>query len=69
MARYIDISVPTSPRTTVYPGDPAPRFVWPYWTHEKGNPASVGFYEGGLHHGTHVDAPWHFIPGDRKSVV
>lgn len=66
MARYIDISVPTSPRTTVYPGDPAPRFAWPYWTHEKGNPANVGFYEGGLHHGTHVDAPWHFIPGAKR---
>ena len=29
MARYLDISVPTSPGTTVYPGDPAPRFLWP----------------------------------------
>lgn len=63
MPRYLDISVPTSGRTTVYPGDPSPRFHWPGWTHEKGNPANVGFYDGGLHHGTHVDAPWHFIPG------
>lgn len=66
MPRYIDISVPTSPHTTVYPGDPAPQFLWPGWTLEKGDPASVGFYSGGLHHGTHVDAPWHFIPGGKR---
>ena len=66
MPRYIDISVPTGPRTTVYPGDPAPQFLWPGWTHEKGDPASVGFYNGGLHHGTHVDAPWHFIAGGKR---
>ncbi len=66
MVRYLDISVPTSPGTTVYPGDPAPQFLWPGWTHEKGDPANVGFYQGGLHHGTHVDAPWHFIPGGQR---
>ena len=66
MPTYHDISVPTSPATTVFPGDPAPEFHWPGWTHEKGNPANVGFYRGGLHHGTHVDAPWHFIKGGRK---
>ena len=61
MARYLDISIPTSPNTTTFPGDPKPEFFWPGWTHEKGNPANVGFFKGGLHHGTHVDAPWHFI--------
>ena len=66
MPRYLDISVPTSPRTTVFPGDPSPQFLWPGWTHEKGNPANVGFYHGGLHHGTHVDAPWHFIRGAKR---
>lgn len=66
MARYIDISIPTGPRTTVFPGDPQPEFSWPGWSHENGNPANVGFYHGGLHHGTHVDAPWHFIPGGKK---
>lgn len=66
MARYLDISVPTGPTTTVYPGDPASELLWPYWTHEKGNPANVGFFHGGLHHGTHVDVPWHFIRGARR---
>lgn len=66
MPLYIDISVPTSAATTVFPGDPVPEFHWPGWTHERGDPANVGFYRGGLHHGTHVDAPWHFIPGGRR---
>lgn len=66
MGRYIDISVPTSARTTVYPGDPVPQIHWPYWSHARGDPASVGFYTGGLHHGTHVDAPWHFEPTRRR---
>ena len=61
MAEYFDISVPTSERTTVYPGDVPPQFSWPGWSHAKGDPANVGFFTGGLHHGTHVDAPWHFI--------
>jgi arylformamidase len=57
----VDISVPLDSRTTVYPGDPSPAVSWPGWTHERGDLANVGFYSGGLHHGTHVDAPWHFI--------
>ncbi len=66
MPRYIDISVPTSERTTVYPGDPQPRFSWPGWRMDKGDPASVGSFSGGLHHGTHVDAPWHFIQEGKR---
>ena len=66
MPRYIDISIPTDARTTVFPGDPSPEVSWPGWSHEKGNPANVGFFHGGLHHGTHVDAPWHFIPGGKR---
>lgn len=64
--KIFDISIPTSARTTVFPGDPAPIIHWPGWTHERGNPANVGFFNGGLHHGTHVDAPWHFIPGGKR---
>jgi arylformamidase len=64
--KIIDISVPASEKTAVYPGDPKPRIHWPSWTHAKGNPANVGAYTGGLHFGTHVDAPWHFIPGGKK---
>jgi arylformamidase len=66
MARYLDISIPTSSRTTVFPGDPSPQIHWPHWAIEKGDPASVGFFNGGLHHGTHVDAPWHFNSGAKQ---
>ena len=66
MARYLDISIPTGPETTVFPGDPPPQISWPNWSHENGNPANVGFFNGGLHHGTHVDAPWHFIKGGKR---
>ncbi len=69
MVRYIDISVPLSDRTTVYPGDPTPTVSWPNWSRAKGDPASVGFYCGGLHHGTHVDAPWHFVEGPTLDQV
>jgi arylformamidase len=64
--RCFDISVPVSPRTTVYPGDPAPQVSWPLWSHVRMDPANVGFFAGGLHHGTHVDAPWHFIAGAKR---
>lgn len=66
MGRYIDISVPTSARTTVYPGDPTPQIHWPCGSTAKGDPANVGCYTGCLHTGTHVDAPWHFRPGGRR---
>jgi len=64
--KIIDISVPTDAKTTVFPGDPSPRIHWPGWAHEKGDPANVGSFSGGLHHGTHVDAPWHFVRGAKK---
>jgi hypothetical protein len=66
MPVYFDISVPTGPATTVYPGDAPPRLDWPGWSIDKGNPANVGSFHGGLHHGTHVDAPWHFIATGKK---
>lgn len=66
MGKYIDISIPSSASITVFPGDPSPQVTWPFWSHKKGNPANVGFYNGGLHHGSHVDAPWHFIPNGKK---
>jgi len=46
--QIIDISIPNSEKTLVYPGDPRVRIHWPSWTHAKGNPANVGAFEGGL---------------------
>jgi hypothetical protein len=39
--------VPTSARTTVYPGDPVPQIHWPYWVAWQGDPAVSAFYTGG----------------------
>ncbi len=64
--KIIDISVPVSEGTTIYPGDPAIHIHWPGWSHANGNPANVGAFDGGLHCGTHVDAPWHFIRDGKK---
>lgn len=66
VSRYLDISIPTSEQTTVYPGDPRPSIEWPSWSISRGDPANVGFFRGGLHHGTHVDAPWHFCADGKQ---
>jgi arylformamidase len=58
---YIDISIPVGEGRLVYPGDPRPAF---HFTREDG--WTVGRYEGGLHAGTHVDAPWHCIPEGKR---
>jgi arylformamidase len=63
--RYIDISIPSGLDTTVYPGDPLPLLSWPS-THARGDAANVGVYHGCLHHGTHGDAPWHFVAGGKR---
>lgn len=56
--RIVDLSVPLSEGTQVYPGDPAPRI------RSAATIASDGFNVLSLHigsqTGTHVDAPYHF---------
>ncbi|WP_457751395.1 cyclase family protein [Thermococcus sp.] len=56
----IDLSVPLSDRTPVYPGDPEVK-IRPWAFIERD-----GYYMNSLklgeHSGTHVDAPAHFIP-------
>lgn len=44
----------------IYPGDPKPEFD-PYSTMEK-DKVNVTRITLGSHTGTHVDAPWHFLP-------
>lgn len=59
---WIDISVPIRPGMVHYPGDPGVAL-----RHEKhldrGDPATVSLLELGVHTGTHVDAPVHFLRG------
>lgn len=61
-----DISLLISPKMPTWPGDPGvvlDRFE----KIEQGADANVTKFEMSVHTGTHVDAPYHFIP-DGKSV-
>lgn len=57
-----DVSVPLSAATPTYPGDPGIE-ITQWLTLAKGDVANVSLINFGLHSGTHVDAPAHFIPG------
>jgi len=62
--RSYDISLPISPETPVYPGDPEVR-VEARLRLERGDPASMSVLTLGTHVGTHVDPPLHFLAGGR----
>jgi arylformamidase len=60
-----DVSVSLSATTPTYPGDP--RIEIKQWrTLANGDAANVSLLHFGLHSGTHVDAPAHFIEGGAK---
>ena len=56
-----DISVETTPDLPVWPGDPKVKLER-FQMLEKGASANVSQVAMGLHTGTHVDAPFHFLP-------
>jgi len=60
----IDISVELSGDTVIYPGDPRPEYGL-IFSLKAGGIANVGYLKTGIHHGTHVDVPYHFKDGDR----
>lgn len=64
MDKIIDISVTLSEDTVIYPGDPAPEYML-FCSLADGGIANVGGMMHGLHHGTHVDVPYHFKDGAR----
>lgn len=57
-----DVSVPLSAETPTYPGDPGIE-IRQWLTLAAGDVANVSLINFGLHSGTHVDAPAHFIAG------
>jgi arylformamidase len=58
----IDISVPIRTGMVTYPGDPEVRLE--RWSSiAEGAPANLSKLDFGVHSGTHVDAPLHFIHG------
>ncbi|MBU1144618.1 MAG: cyclase family protein [Firmicutes bacterium] len=56
---WIDLSVLIDENTLVYPGDP-PFTRKAYFTHELDSFSLQGF-ETGMHIGTHLDSPYHFL--------
>jgi len=62
--RIYDVSVPIYPGMAVWPGD-AKVVLESVRSQEEGSRATVSNIHMGLHTGTHVDAPRHFIPGGR----
>jgi arylformamidase len=63
--RIYDVSVPLSATTPTYPGDPGIN-IKKWRTLAKGDSANVSLIDFGLHSGTHVDAPAHFIEGGAR---
>jgi arylformamidase len=60
-----DVSVPLSSTTPTFPGDPGIEIkLWKDLA--KGDAANVSLIHFGLHSGTHVDAPAHFIEGGTR---
>jgi arylformamidase len=57
-----DISIPLSDKTVVWPGDPAIS-ITEKLSISKGDTVNVGEFKMGMHSGTHIDAPVHFIDG------
>lgn len=63
--RIYDVSVPLSAATPTYPGDPGIE-ITSYLAIDRGDSANVSQIKFGLHSGTHVDAPSHFIAGGAR---
>lgn len=63
--RIYDVSVPLSANTPTYPGDPGIQ-IQQWLQLANGDAANVSLINFGLHSGTHVDAPAHFIEGGAK---
>jgi arylformamidase len=60
--RIIDVSVPVRPGMIVYPGDPEVRLER-VSSIAAGDAANLSRLDLGVHSGTHVDAPLHFVEG------
>src|ERR1700735_1374678 len=64
MSNWIDISVPVRNGMVHWPGDP-PFHIERALDQEKGDVATVSKMTLGVHTGTHMDAPAHFIRNGR----
>lgn len=62
--RTYDITLTISPELVVWPGDPSVELSQ-ISEISKGDEANVSYIQMGVHTGTHVDAPHHFIDGEK----
>ncbi len=62
--KIYDISLPISPNLPVWPGDPK-IVLEEVASMDKGDNANVSHLAAGVHIGTHVDAPHHFLNDGR----
>jgi arylformamidase len=65
MSTFFDVTVPISEATPIYKGDPGVE-VRSFKAIAAGSSANVSEVAFGVHTGTHVDAPNHFIEGARR---
>jgi len=61
---WIDVSVPLKTGMVHWPGDPAVEVTRPQ-NLDRGDSCTVSFLQMGVHSGTHMDAPAHFVRGGR----
>lgn len=60
--KFWDISLPVAPGLPVWPGDP-PIVLERYKAISEGDGVNISLLSCGVHTGTHIDAPSHFIEG------
>lgn len=61
---FVDLTHPFTAAMPTFPGDPSPELIQNATLEKDG---SIGFeLKTGLHIGTHIDAPLHFIPGGKR---
>jgi arylformamidase len=63
--KIYDVTVPISADVPIYKGDPGVS-VSPFKSISRGDTANVSEIAFGVHTGTHVDAPNHFIDGAKR---
>ena len=61
-AGWLDVTLPMTPQMILWPGDPPVRLTQ-IESLTAGDPSNLSRLSAGLHSGTHVDAPSHYLPG------
>lgn len=62
--KIVDLSIPLTNDTPIYPGDPQPNIRVAATIENEGY--NVHYVHIGSHTGTHVDAPYHICPNGKK---